>query len=79
MLRKLLLSLIALLLLVPSGVAMAINGTDDKKDDKKDKDKEVHKPVLIVVYVPAWNPVMRAIPLQDAANNYYSVIENDSL
>ena len=77
--RKLLLSITALLLLLPTGVAMAMNAADEKKDDKKDKDKEVHKPVLIVVYVPAWSPIIRAIPLQDAMNDYYSVIENDSL
>ena len=79
MMRKLLFSLIALLLLLPTGVAMAMNAKDDKKGDKKDKDKDVHKPVLIVVYFPAWDPIIRAIPLQDALNNYNSAVENDSL
>ena len=46
------------------GSAMVLSA-DDKKDDKKKEDKEVHKPVLIVVYVPAWSPVIREAPLPD--------------
>ena len=75
--RKLL-STIAFFLLIPAGVAMAMNAID-KKDDKKDKDKEgdKHEPVIIIIWESAWSPVMRAIPLQDAINNCYSAVENE--
>ena len=42
-------------------MAMAVS---EKKDDKKDKDKDKgEKPVLIVVYMPAWSPVIREVPM----------------
>jgi len=32
----------------------------DKKDDKKgDKESKGHQPVVVVIYQPAWPPIMR--------------------
>lgn len=40
-----------------------VMSADDKKDDKKDKEK--HQPVVIVIYLPPWSPVMREASLPD--------------
>ena len=54
--------LFSLTLLLGSAMVMS---ADEKKDDKKKEDKDVHKPVLIVVYIPAWSPVIREAPIPD--------------
>ena len=59
------------------GSAMVLSA-DDKKDDKKKEDKDVHKPVLIVVYVPAWSPVIRAASLQEVVDTGCLCVENSS-
>lgn len=45
------------LLMLPLGVAMAVSAADNK-DNKSDK-KKGHQPVIIIVWEPAWSPVMR--------------------
>ena len=62
--RKVITSIISFLIL-SLGVAMAFSGTD-KKDDKKDKDKDKdkHEPIVIIIYLPAWSPVIREASLQ---------------
>ena len=45
------------LLMFPLGVSMAMSAADNK-DNKSDK-KKGHQPVIIIVWEPAWSPVMR--------------------
>ncbi len=45
------------LLMLPLGVTMALSAADNK-DNKSDK-KKGHQPVIIIVWEPAWSPVMR--------------------
>ena len=76
--RKLFSSFIMALMLAASFAPTL--SADDKKDDKKnDKDKEVHKPVLIVVYVPAWDPVIRATSQQSVVDTYVLSVEDSSI
>lgn len=46
-----------------AGIAMPISASD-KKDDKKGGkggDGKGQQPVVVVIYLPAWSPVMREI------------------
>ena len=66
-------------LLIPMGIAMAMNAAD-KKDDKKDnkdkgKEEEKHQPVLVFIWEYAWSPVYRALPLEDALD----IIDSESI
>lgn len=61
-------------LMLPIGVAMAMSATD-KKDDKKDE-KKGHPPVIIIVWEPAWSPVMREVSIPQSCNAYSFSIEN---
>lgn len=63
--------LFSLTLLLGSAMVMS---ADDKKDDKKDKEK--HQPVVIVIYLPPWSPVMREAPLP---GSYFPIVENTEL
>ena len=45
------------LLMLPLGVVTAVSAADSK-DNKSDK-KKGHQPVIIIVWEPAWSPVMR--------------------
>jgi hypothetical protein len=44
----------------------------DKKDDKKDKKDKGHQGVVIIIWEPAWSPVMREVSL----NNFVSPAED---
>lgn len=47
----------------------------DKKDDKK---KKGHPPVIIIVWEPAWSPVMREVSLPDVVDNSVLPFEVDA-
>lgn len=51
-----------------AGIAMTVSAID-KKDDKKDT-KKGHPPVIIIVWEPAWSPVMREFSVQSTANAF---------
>ena len=53
-------------LVLAAGTAMAFSASDNK-GDKKDKGQ---KPILIIVYVPAWNPIIREASLPDVVAPY---------
>ena len=82
MLRKLL-STIALLLFLPAGIALGMNAVDKKDDRRKPgNDEDKHKPVIIIIWEPAWSPVMRETPLVEAIETFnpcYSENKNESL
>ena len=63
--------LFSLTLLLGSATVLSAG---DKKDDKKDKKDKGHQPVVIVIYLPAWSPVIReaslpnlVIPIEDSS------------
>ena len=60
-------------LVVSSCFAMAMSASDDKKDDRKDKEK--HQPVVIVIYLPPWSPVVREASLQTIVENNEIVVD----
>ena len=64
--------LFSLLLFV--GVAMTLSAID-KKDDKKDT-KKGHPPVIIIIWEPAWSPVMRESSTQNIVNTFDLGVEN---
>ena len=50
-------------LMLSAGVMMSLSAAD-KKDDKKDGkggSGKPHQPVVVVIYEPAWSPVMREV------------------
>ena len=60
-------------LVFSSCFAMAMSAADDKKDDRKDKEK--HQPVVIVIYLPPWSPVMREVSLQTIVETNEIVVD----
>ena len=71
--RKTLSSVLCSLLLF-AGIVMNVSAID-KKDDKKDT-KKGHPPVIIIVWEPAWSPVMREFSVQSTTNSIDIGIEN---
>ena len=59
---------IALLLLLPSGVAMAMTAADkkeEKKEEKKEDGKDKgQKPIVIIIWEKAWPIVIREVSEQ---------------
>lgn len=50
-------------LMLSAGVVMSLSAAD-KKDDKKGNkggSGKPHQPVVVVIYEPAWSPVMREV------------------
>lgn len=49
-------------LVLSAGVAMAFSASDKKDDKDKDRNSgKGHQPVVVVIYEPAWSPVMREV------------------
>lgn len=59
--RRILTSLMYTMVL-SAGVAMAFSASDKKDDKKGNKGSgKGHQPVVVVIYEPAWSPVMREV------------------
>ena len=54
------LAAIALTLLLPTGITL------NEKDKDKEKEGDKHKPILIFTWETAWNPIIRAISMEEA-------------
>ncbi len=46
-------------LLIAGSFATAFSASDKKDDKKGGKESKGHQPVVVVIYEPAWSPVMR--------------------
>ena len=61
-------------LLLAAGTAMAFSASDN--NDKKDKKDKGQKPILIIVYVPAWNPIIREASLPNIVTSNEMNVED---